>query len=434
MTWLRLFFRFLQLGPMALGAIAAAILGAGFYLQVLDNERTAQQVQALRAGQPAVVDLTDARTAEALSVIGEVNAQAQLAWDYSYDLWYEESLGVDYVVMFPLLAPNSSSLNEVIGVALFEADDDSFTTLSPEMVDAWFVSDGVHGPVMNLNGELDKMGKWQDLVEDSFYDEGLQMPADPIVIWPYVQGRDVALAPAQPGDLTIFGVLSKVAGVIGLIALGKMVFGRKPEDDAPLDRPETADVVMDVAAVETNAAPLWKQRAGLVDPSDFADEPATFEPAVFDTPTSQGATSEVPVMDAPKRTGFGVRKVLIGVVGALFVLGLVATISDLIAKSSSTETVAEISTQEIFAQTAADIVVPDADPNRHWTDIDVTPVIEWFVAKSILAASGDAEAQITMGMIFGGFFVAMVMLRFFFVMRRNLRPRTTARFDSMGLG
>jgi hypothetical protein len=57
-------------GPILLGALAAAILGAGFYLQILDNERTAREAEALKAGIPAVVQLADAPKAATLSSVG----------------------------------------------------------------------------------------------------------------------------------------------------------------------------------------------------------------------------------------------------------------------------------------------------------------------------------------------------------------------------
>jgi uncharacterized membrane protein YciS (DUF1049 family) len=49
--------------------------------------------------------------------------------------------------------------------------------------------------------------------------------------------------------------------------------------------------------------------------------------------------------------------------------------------------------------------------------MDVTPVIEWFVAKSILAVSGDVEAMTTLGMIVGGLLVTLFMLRVYITAR-----------------
>lgn len=38
-------------------------------------------------------------------------------------------------------------------------------------------------------------------------------------------------------------------------------------------------------------------------------------------------------------------------------------------------------------------------------------MIEWFVAKSILAVSGDVDAKTTLGVIVGGLLVTLFMLR-----------------------
>jgi len=128
--------------------------------------------------------------------------------------------------------------------------------------------------------------------------------------------------------------------------------------------------------------------------------------------------------------------VLIGIVAGLFVLGLVSTVSDLIAKSTASDLATITTPQDIAAATVADLVVPDADPNRHWTDIDVTPVIEWFVAKSILAVSGDVEAMTTLGMIVGGLLVTLFMLRVYITARlaSTLGRRRSYSFDDLTTG
>jgi hypothetical protein len=165
----------------------------------------------------------------------------------------------------------------------------------------------------------------------------------------------------------------------------------------------------------------------LVEEDDYAPEPARSEPAQFDEPAFETAAPK------SKRAIFGIRKVLIGIVGGLFILGLVSTVTDMIAKSSTTDVAATQTIQESVAERAAAAIVPDADPNRHWTDIDVAPIAEWFVAKFFLAVAGDVDAQILIGGMLVGLFFGMFALRWFFVMRRVLRPKTTARFDSMGL-
>lgn len=56
-----------------------------------------------------------------------------------------------------------------------------------------------------------------------------------------------------------------------------------------------------------------------------------------------------PPLITPKRSGLGVRKVLIGIVAGLFVLGLVSTVSDLIAKPTASN-LATITTPKTLLQ------------------------------------------------------------------------------------
>jgi hypothetical protein len=153
-------------------------------------------------------------------------------------------------------------------------------------------------------------------------------------------------------------------------------------------------------------------------------EPADIEPDVLD-PTHDSSGLREP------RRWFGVRKVLIGLVGGMFVLGLVSTVSDLIAKSAPVETVAVQSFEELLAEGVAAAIIPDADPDRHWKDIDVSFVAEWVVAKWLLALSGDKDALITLLMIGGGIFAVSVLVPMYLMVRRSLRPRT--RIGGMGL-
>ncbi|MCW1952341.1 MAG: hypothetical protein KIH44_013355 [Octadecabacter sp.] len=50
-----------------------------------------------------------------------------------------------------------------------------------------------------------------------------------------------------------------------------------------------------------------------------------------------------------------------------------------------------------------------------------------------MAVAGDVDAQILLGGMLVGLFALMFATRWYFVMRRVLRPKTTARFDSMGI-
>ena len=114
--------------------------------------------------------------------------------------------------------------------------------------------------MINYNGELGGMGQWDELTEESFADEGLILPENAVIVWPYMNGRAAALAPTAAGGLTIVGLLSKIAGAIGLLALAKLLYTNKPDEV-----PEEAVIVdgppIPVEMPVTKAIPLWKKNA-----------------------------------------------------------------------------------------------------------------------------------------------------------------------------
>lgn len=421
-------------GPIGLGVLAVVLLGLGYYLQIGQNERNAQKLAAIEAGPPAVVDITKFDADRDVTDVKEVVVRAQAVMEDAYRLTLEKDGTDDFAFMVPLVSPTAASDRVLFGIALFTSSQFTEDDLTPELMTTGIVGFGDYGPIVEYNGRVSSLGQWDELVTESLQIEGLTLGANAVMVRPYLEGREAALTPSET---TIFGLLSKVAGVLGLLALGKLVFSSKPDEATPTEIDMTEVETAQAPVPQASGVPLWKQRSGLVDASDYVDEPATFEPASFEAPadtTAHSATVQQPAIDTPKGGGFGIRKVLIGVVAALFVLGLVSTVWDLIAKSSpAQETVAVMSSTDIAAATAADLVVPDADPNRHWTDIDVTPIVEWVVAKALLAATGDTDAMMSLGMIIGAVIFTFIMIRYFFIMRRALRPRTTARFDSMGI-
>lgn len=428
MALFNLLYKFLRLGPLVLGLIAVAVLGLGFYLQIGQNERDATKAAALAAGPPALVNIVKFNRDRDVTVMDEVVVQAQPVLDFAYRLTLEKSGSDDHVFMVPLVAPTATLETAIVGIAYFPADNADFDNITPELLMAGVTGFGDVGPVTTYNGKLNGMGQWDELTEEAFVEKGLSMPFSPVIVWPYIGGRDVALAPPAPGELTVFGLFSKIAGAIALLALAKLVLRAKAEDE-PVVAPAFDAVIP--PAPQASAVPLWKQRSGLVDP-DAVGEPAKFAPATFDFSDDNDPAKLKPLI-VPQRNRLSLRKAMIGIVGLAFAVMLVSVVSGLLADSAGDQVVKVTTMQDLLAVTAADVIVPDADPNRHWTDIDVTPVVEWFVATFFLAVAGDADAQLMLGMIIGGLFFGMFMLRYFFMMRRALQPKTTARFDSMGI-
>jgi hypothetical protein len=432
MAWLKTVYRFVRLGPLGLGAIAVAILALGYYLQVAQNDCDGLKAAALAAGPPASVAIEQFNRDRDMTQLREVVVQAQPVRELAQRLTLHKNAGDDQVFMLPLVATGSSTETDIVGIAYFPSATDTFDDITPALLMSGMIGFGGVGSMITYNGELGGMGQWDELTAEFFADAGLIMPENAVIVWPYIEGRDVVLAPAAAGGMTIFGLLSKIAGAIGLLALAKLVFTNKPDEVA--EAPEVVNVPpIPVEMPVTKAMPLWKQRSGFLDDSatelsqDF--EPAPFEPADIE-PDVLDPTHDSSGLREPRRW-FGVRKVLIGLVGGMFVLGLVSTVSDLIAKSTPVETVAVQSFEELLAEGVAAAIIPDADPDRHWTDIDVSFVAEWVVAKWLLALSGDTDALMTLLMIGGSIFAVSIMVPMYLMVRRSLLPRT--RIGGMGL-
>lgn len=235
--------------------------------------------------------------------------------------------------------------------------------------------------------------------------------------------------------MTIFGLLSKIACGIGLIALFKFVLhsGGKPDDRAELEVSEVpfapppvqvsdAELASDLIEAQPARSAFWKRSRKAA-------------PDVVETQSDYDDYDDLD--DVQPRKSFGLRKLLIGLIGAAFAVMLASVVWELVQDTGREQSaVAQISiptAQERVAQSAAETIVPNANPNRHWTDIDVTPIAQWAVAKYHLAVSGNRDAQITLGSLVGGVLFALFMIRFFFRMRRAMQPKTSANFSGMGI-
>lgn len=424
---------FVRLGPIGLGIGAAIMLGIGYFLQVSQNDRVAAEAAALAAGPPAAVDVAKFDRERDTTELREVMLRGQAVFDYAYELTLETDSGELEGFMVPIVSETAMSDKEVVAVAFFYERGFSHDRLTSAFKTRGVVGFGEIGPIFEYNGEIRSLGIWTDITEDVFAIEGLSFENDLLVVWPYLDGREVEFAPPAAGEMTMFGLFSKIAGAIGLLALGKLAFGNKAK---PTQRADG----MNASAVRANpdfepippknafdAAPLWKQRSGLVEEGDYAAEPVRNDPLRFEEPVLGTATPK------PARSAFGLRKVLIVIVGGLFFLGLAATVSDLIGKSSTASVNEAQAVNEVVAETAGEAIVPDANPDRHWTDIDVAPIVEWFDTKWMLAASGDAEAMMILGIIgFVAMFLPIGINMYFQSHRRRLRSRISTEMDMFG--
>lgn len=449
-------------GPIGLAIVAALFLGGGYWLQQEQDKREALKAQALLDGPPAAVAINTYDPAQHQTELREVTLRAQPSNEYAYRLTIQNDGADDLAYMVPLVAPDSVSERKVIGVALYSGGGFTFDDIDAELLLSGAVDFGAVGPIVDYNGEATSLGSFRELTEEAFEDEGLVMPANLVVVWPYINGREAEHAPSDVGMFAVFG---SVGGLFALGAAAKFAFRRRVRGSGPTAPSDggmpahtsapTFDPVMPVApaAPAAPAVPLWKQRSmeknpGDMQPSYRADghnpiEEVTHAPlaqthAVSDFEAVQQSLSPDTQSDralslqtdrprpgasyetlTPVKSSFGFRKVLIGIVGAAFAILLGSILLGLLGDVREND--ASIAAQgpsqsQVAAEALVDTVVPDADPNRHWTDIDMKPFIEWLTATGLNALAGDTNAQLIIGLIVGVPMLLLLLLRLWMMM------------------
>lgn len=455
--------RFLMSGPLALFGGAAAVLAVGYFLQVSENEREVRKAAALAAGPPPVVNIEDYDRATDRTDMGEVNLRAQLDFSMDYQLTLEGSSSTDRALMVPLM---EAETGEPVGVALYTGRNFQFEDMEPMALLAKSQGFGEVGPILHLNGETGPLGKWDEIVEDSFREQGRAFAPGFLIVYPYVDGREAAFAPKT--NSSVFGLFSKIAGAIALLGILKLVF-RKPDpvaaeipDLPPLQPAEAPQTPSGFSPLDDPFALTGSDRKGMM--QDDQADPLAVTPApvmaaktdenipewkrrldakingqIAQDTASTALRAEMLGANATAKRSFGstLRRAALILVGAVFGLVLVATIGDLLMDARQNDAAAAVaipSAEERVAQVVAEYVAPTTDAaDKEWYEIDFAPIAQWFVSKGLLAISGDKNAQLTLAMMVGGLFLFMFMLRWFFFVRGMFRPKIQPSMTGMGM-
>ncbi len=236
-----------------------ALISAGLFWLAQDSHQRvtafeAEKAQALQAGAPEPVAF-DAFTEADIHAADEVHVAAWLGTDYNYELTKQRK-GTDTVRrMYVLFGPGDAETSKVArGIVL----------LSPGQVDGFIghLLSRMYDPLdarmpFHLNGAVDTSPELSDMVADAFAEQGLTKAEDFVVIEPFLEGREAALAPDPDAPMRVATVFGGLGALAALLALGKLLTGRgrkkRREDRA---NAELERAVMMATATRPVVAPL----------------------------------------------------------------------------------------------------------------------------------------------------------------------------------
>jgi hypothetical protein len=236
-----------------------ALISAGLFWLAQDSHQRvtafeAEKAQALQAGAPEPVSF-DAFTEADIHAADEVHVAAWLGTDYNYELTKQRK-GTDTVRrMYVLFGPGDAETSKVArGIVL----------LSPGQVDGFIghLLSRMYDPLdarmpFHLNGTVDTSPELSDMVADAFAEQGLTKAEDFVVIEPFLEGREAALAPDPDAPMRVATVFGGLGALAALLALGKLLTGRgrkkRREDRA---NAELERAVVMAAAARPVVAPL----------------------------------------------------------------------------------------------------------------------------------------------------------------------------------
>lgn len=217
---------------------------------------------------------------------------------------------------------------------------------------------------------------------------------------PVISGLRDLMALVMDGPTTVFGVFSKIGGVMALLGL----LGMTVQDIAPAGRRVTrADPAPDIQSalmVSDPAASTWQERLAA------KTGPQPREPAV-------------------KSTRSSLRFAVVGLVICAFLTVLVAALLGAApGQAPAGADSAGPGHAMIRAHLAAAGAISDEGPVFGLAEFAVSKfdpavIVPWVKAQLALALGGDQAAMITLGSLFGGIFVLMLGIKIVFGLRRS---------------
>jgi len=206
-----------------------AVIAAGLFWLAQQSgqwvaEHEAEKAEALLIGAPEPVAL-DAFTAADVGLADEVHVTAWVNTEHNYELT-REGKTVDTVRrMFVLFGPGDGPESTVArGVVVLHPDkvDDFVAYLMLNLTEE-------NDPrlLFNLNGSRESRADLSGMVDNALRERGLEKDADFLVVQPYLEGREVALAADPDAPTRNMKIIGGAGLFVALLAVLKFVAARR---------------------------------------------------------------------------------------------------------------------------------------------------------------------------------------------------------------
>lgn len=229
---------------------------------------------------------------------------------------------------------------------------------------------------------------------------------------PVVSGLSGLMALVLDGPTTVFGIFSKIGGVLALLGLlGMTVHDMAPaKDAAPLTAdPDPVEQPQVLASPQT--ASTWQERLAAKSAPQPRDRAAV----------SVGSVARIGLIGV-------VICAFLGVLGAIF-LGSAGQVPTP-ANAASPAIATNLGHAMIRAHLAVAGVVTDTPPATpaamSLPKFDPATILPWVKSQLAQALAGDQSAMITLSSLFGGIFVLLLGIKILVAVRRDKASQRTS--------
>jgi hypothetical protein len=228
--WISALIGYLRARPVTHLVLACLFVALAGAFHIFAQTTAAERDAARAAPQPPAVSLNDFARADDIHAESEVHVIGQINAEYNYRLIERGGSSTDTRFMYVLVGPQDAADTKVVRAAVILREDEIDPFLA--MIAETAIAPSALGGTFAVSGAANSTPHHHELAIQAMAREKLTRAPDFIFIEPWLQGRDVALAPL---DQEVAQILTTIIAAPALLSLLLAAVGwRFPRAAAPL--------------------------------------------------------------------------------------------------------------------------------------------------------------------------------------------------------